>query len=1485
MADYRILFEADTAKAEKDAKRLEKVADSAARDRKLNFTVPSLGDINKGFQNVGKGAEEAANNIRLVYKTSKALPGVGSDIQQFENIFTGIAKGAGIAAGAIAANNTAGKALNNVFGGVSQTIEQLVGRFAMLGFAITGIGKAADVLKAAFGGLFNETIGREIKLREGLLSTQTAVASTSKVFVGDKEITDPLEKIEALGGSIEARIESIRERSLDLAGVTSDQVIDVFNITASQIGMIGGGLKEAEDLAIQFSAALGTFGVPLYQANQEIGSILRGDITQDSLLAKKLGITNQDIANAKNQVGGVMKFLDEKLKTAVAGQKLQAQTWSGVTSNLKELQELIGQKFGKGLLDPLLAGIKSIYTWLSSIKKELFGIAESAGKTLGNLLRIASVRLTNGLVGGGDAGSGERITSMFKSAAASLQSVAQTVFAWLGQAASYAVNAILQAFNALKPALGILADSVRVLIKAFAEIKAAQFEGLVTALANIATILSPLITMAAGFVRVWAGILDLPIVQYFSSVTMQLNLFKRAGGDVLINMVGLISFMRSTGIPVLQFLFKTIGTIITAIGSVIKAFGELNIWIASFAGTIAKAVAIVSRGAAQLIGYFTQIGAQTAKVGADAQAVSANMNRFATAMAALGSKVGEVFKALSVSVNSAFAQLAQTVGPVITALKASIGSLGGVFNEITKTFGLNSAQIVTAMRGIATAAGQIAVSVSTAFRTLFASVAEVGRSLAGLGAAFAQLRASIGALVGSIVAPFVALGRAVLQAATQLYTVLQPALVKIQAALTQAGVKADELAAKLARVGAAAGTAGAGMRGMVLGFVKGMAAFLAFQLAIGVVIDLFGRYQRAQQKIAEQKEVAEAIKYLAANASKAASGMDDLTKATYDYKKALVAGRQNAIVEEIVGIEKEITKLQEIMPGAKKGWDLFIHTLMYDKGVQQNAIRQIWEQVAAKQNLIKELEKILKLTQQQAAEEAKAEANSPKGQADRIQKEAKRHEEVLNLQQKQMANMVQMQLLSGKYTSEQAKMVSMQQELTAATDKWAAKRSELEKVQKVNPADVDTIRKLNTELAELEGRKIDIQIRINKEQFDLQLAALRRDTESKLSALGRERQLAQSNLSVTQARYQVEAQLLRNNLQNLDLQLAAARSEGERLAIVQRVYAVQLRLNQIEYEGAVASINASIEEARLAETELKIKLKAAQVEEALARAKGQWNIEFARSVQLAREALELQVGLTNNIIKVAGYQKQVAELQLQSANLTAKTAYDSSRLEQSTRNIAANGSSFASSMKQAGDYIQFGSVMMQRMTGSFKVIRPGLEPWMEEIVAQARRAAYRSERDPLRSYAAGQAAEARVAGYFLKIMGQQQQKQRDAQQAEWEKQFGKIPQFAAGGIVNKPTIAMIGEGGEREFVIPESQMAAASSRYLSGYRNSDLLGGSAVPTESAAPNISIRTGPVMEFDGQRYVTLGDFESGLRQVADKLYRGLRTPAARYATGVR
>jgi TP901 family phage tail tape measure protein len=115
----------------------------------------------------------------------------------------------------------------------------------------------------------------------------------------------------------------------------------------------------------------------------------------------------------------------------------------------------------------------------------------------------------------------------------------------------------------------------------------------------------------------------------------------------------------------------------------------------------------------------------------------------------------------------------------------------------------------------------------------------------------------------------------------------------------------------------------------------------------------------------------------------------------------------------------------------------------------------------------------------------------------------------------------------------------------------------------------------------------------------------------------------------------------------------------------------------------------------------------------------------------------------------------------------------------------------------------------------------------------------------------------------------------------------EIPEFAQGGVVNRKTLAMVGEGGEREYIVPESKMAAASSRFLGGARGADVIpsgsGGGAPAQGQQTPVINITTGPVMEFDGNRYVRIEDFDRGLRQVADGVIGRLRTPAARIALG--
>lgn len=112
-----------------------------------------------------------------------------------------------------------------------------------------------------------------------------------------------------------------------------------------------------------------------------------------------------------------------------------------------------------------------------------------------------------------------------------------------------------------------------------------------------------------------------------------------------------------------------------------------------------------------------------------------------------------------------------------------------------------------------------------------------------------------------------------------------------------------------------------------------------------------------------------------------------------------------------------------------------------------------------------------------------------------------------------------------------------------------------------------------------------------------------------------------------------------------------------------------------------------------------------------------------------------------------------------------------------------------------------------------------------------------------------------------------------------------VPAFAAGGMVNRPTLAMVGEGGEREYIVPESKMAAASARYLSGARGSAVIpaGGGGV-SSGRAPIINITTGPVMEMNGQRYVTIDEYQAGIRQTAAQIVSQLRTPAGKRALGV-
>lgn len=610
MADFKINVTAETQAAERKLQAVDKAANEATRKRTLNIDVSQLG---RDFGNIEKSIKDAGNTIQTFYRVSKNVPGIGDKVQQYENLAKSVAetaKSAPASAAALRENAKAGSILANSLELAGSKASGLVTNLAQIGFATFAVKQAVGVLQAAFGGFFNETIGREIKLRETILKTQTTLASTNKVFRNGTEITDPYQKIVALTGEVGKRIDSIRERSIALAGVTSGEVIEVFGIVASQVGQIGGGLKEAEDLAVNFAAALGTFGIPLYQARQEIGSILRGDITTDSYLAKALGITNEDVDRAKTQTGGVVKFLEDRLSAAVAGQKIAAQGFSGVVSNLKDITELVGQAFGRGLLDPLLTGLTQIFETLFRIRRTLFDIAEGAGRTIGRVSTTV-VGLTAGRTGAGQGVDTSKLTNDAKD-------VAQEAFSAIEGIAQRTVGAITLAFTTLKPSILVIADAFRVLTKAFLEIKAGTFEALASAVANLVVVLEPAVTVFAGLFNVYARFLDLPGVQYIAELAAVLGLLKRAGLDAATNIALLGHFIVSSAVPAIGALGTFLGTLVAGIGAAIIAVGQLTLALAGLATALItpfNALPAVAAALKDLAGNLTSVAGNTTKAG------------------------------------------------------------------------------------------------------------------------------------------------------------------------------------------------------------------------------------------------------------------------------------------------------------------------------------------------------------------------------------------------------------------------------------------------------------------------------------------------------------------------------------------------------------------------------------------------------------------------------------------------------------------------------------------------------------------------------------------------------------------------------------------------------------------------------------------------------------------------------------------------------
>lgn len=342
-----------------------------------------------------------------------------------------------------------------------------------------------------------------------------------------------------------------------------------------------------------------------------------------------------------------------------------------------------------------------------------------------------------------------------------------------------------------------------------------------------------------------------------------------------------------------------------------------------------------------------------------------------------------------------------------------------------------------------------------------------------------------------------------------------------------------------------------------------------------------------------------------------------------------------------------------------------------------------------------------------------------------------------------------------------------------------------------------------------------------------------------------QRNLVQQQLSLVQAYYQAQTTINNIEIQSLERLRDSVTGLDTKLRITQKIYKLEVQNAKIALESSKAQISAAIELAALELKRAELKAKNLEIDLLSAAANKE-----TTSVQLAN--LRAAVDAGRAAVRIASdnlrFTKAIGDQQLRAAEATYNAAVQAAKLKAQTAGAAAQAERFASAMAsagggrklQVGDVVARASDVPQGPNYGFKPVQGGYE--ITRVPAQGA--------------------------------------------------------FAVGGYVNRPTRALIGEAGP-EYIIPRKKVSGFVENWLNGKR-----GDSAVPSmldtrqssmsaersgasgaATATAPINIQTGPVVQMDGKRYVSVEDMEQALFSLSRTMLNSNRSAGTRRYTGVR
>ena len=327
---------------------------------------------------------------------------------------------------------------------------------------------------------------------------------------------------------------------------------------------------------------------------------------------------------------------------------------------------------------------------------------------------------------------------------------------------------------------------------------------------------------------------------------------------------------------------------------------------------------------------------------------------------------------------------------------------------------------------------------------------------------------------------------------------------------------------------------------------------------------------------------------------------------------------------------------------------------------------------------------------------------------------------------------------------------------------------------------------------------------------------------------------------------------------------AAAAQEKQRLAFLKKINAEINRMNEAELKGIEAGrkIIEQIDEkgaAQIEKGEANLALLQAQLDGRL------------EEEQLAQKIKEIEESNLNDIQK----QKQISilnqtaalkeQIKLREKDPLVKMRDDLDKLLDKTNQTAAAATAIGNAFSNAFTSIINGTKSADQAIADMlsSVAEHFMDMAAQIIAKQLAMIAYGLIMKALGVGlgSAPDAGDANAGTGFLPMI------------SPGEAPYGTLPgEFAEGGYVSGPTRALIGEGGQGEYVIPESKMRESMARYSRGARGAAVIpeaGGSGTSGEGQAMSgsnaIDVRY-TVERINSVDYVTADQFQAGMQQAA-------------------